>query len=619
MSARRRCALLSAPAMLAVLGTCLLSAAPALAALETPETKPASAVTATTATLNGVVTPGAEATVGYEFAYNTNGTCMEGSRTNPVAEATLAAGTAAAEPLSGLEPNREYTFCLVATHEGEASAGQPVTFRTLDARPVVGPDTSTPESPFAQTLEAQVNPNNQYTSYSFQYATEATGETLEGTIKTISGSGPLSGFGEQAASVSTGAALTSDSTYYFRVLATNLTGTTEGPVEPFTTEAAGAPVIGEGSTPTVTQTTAVLSALVNPEFQAVTVCEFLLSGAAPVPCAPSAAELGEGGEAVGTGATLTGLAPNTEYRYEVHAENATGPSEGPEGAFLTLPNPPTVETGGVSAITANGATVSGKVNPQASGQPSQDATTYYFQYGLTSNYGLQAPLSTGEAGEGTSAVPEAAQLTGLEPGVTYHYRIVASNDNAGTPQLVYGADETFSTLTTPPIVTSLAASSVTQSGATITATLDPQGLSTRYELQLAPGRPEGFAPQTSGSTTNTIPLSLSIGALSPGTVYYYKLIATNANGTSESTGFFSTAAATEAQGPLAQPPTPPLLAVPAISFPAESPRAPSAKPLTSAQRLEQALKACRKDKKRAKRVACEKQAHKKYPTRKPSR
>jgi hypothetical protein len=39
---------------------------------------------------------------------------------------------------------------------------------------------------------------------------------------------------------------------------------------------------------------------------------------------------------------------------------------------------------------------------------------------------------------------------------------------------------------------------------------------------------------------------------------------------------------------------------------------PKPKPLTRAQKLAKALKACRKDKKKAKRVKCEKQAHKKY-------
>ena len=44
----------------------------------------------------------------------------------------------------------------------------------------------------------------------------------------------------------------------------------------------------------------------------------------------------------------------------------------------------------------------------------------------------------------------------------------------------------------------------------------------------------------------------------------------------------------------------------------EAPKPPPAKPLTRAQKLSKALKACKADKKKSKRVACEKLARKKY-------
>ena len=53
-------------------------------------------------------------------------------------------------------------------------------------------------------------------------------------------------------------------------------------------------------------------------------------------------------------------------------------------------------------------------------------------------------------------------------------------------------------------------------------------------------------------------------------------------------------------------PTPP---APSSSEPAE---APKPKPLTSAQKLSKALKACKKDKSKSKRLACERSARKKY-------
>ena len=49
--------------------------------------------------------------------------------------------------------------------------------------------------------------------------------------------------------------------------------------------------------------------------------------------------------------------------------------------------------------------------------------------------------STQSAGSGTSDVAVTANLTGLAPSTTYHYRIVATN-SAGTS---FGSDETFIT------------------------------------------------------------------------------------------------------------------------------------------------------------------------------
>lgn len=70
-------------------------------------------------------------------------------------------------------------------------------------------------------------------------------------------------------------------------------------------------------------------------------------------------------------------------------------------------------------------------------------TTYRFEYGTTSAYGSTTPIPEGSAGEGFGARTVWAAASGLAPGVTYHYRIVATS-KLGT---VYGADQTFTTLT----------------------------------------------------------------------------------------------------------------------------------------------------------------------------
>ncbi len=66
-------------------------------------------------------------------------------------------------------------------------------------------------------------------------------------------------------------------------------------------------------------------------------------------------------------------------------------------------------------------------------------TTYYWQYGTSTAYGQQTTPQ--DIGSGTSPVTAQASLSALTPGVTYHYRLVATN-SAGTD---YGYDYTFQT------------------------------------------------------------------------------------------------------------------------------------------------------------------------------
>jgi hypothetical protein len=68
-------------------------------------------------------------------------------------------------------------------------------------------------------------------------------------------------------------------------------------------------------------------------------------------------------------------------------------------------------------------------------------TTYYWQYGTSTAYGQQTTPQ--DLGSGTAPVTAHGSLTGLTAGVTYHYRLVATNSD-GTD---YGYDYTMTTST----------------------------------------------------------------------------------------------------------------------------------------------------------------------------
>ena len=101
------------------------------------------------------------------------------------------------------------------------------------------------------------------------------------------------------------------------------------------------------------------------------------------------------------------------------------------------PLPPEATTNAASGLQPVQATLNGTVNPKATD------THYYFQYGPTTSYGLEAPASPGtDAGSGTSTLPVSTTATRLQPNTYYHYRLVATNSLGTT---VYGADKTFTT------------------------------------------------------------------------------------------------------------------------------------------------------------------------------
>jgi hypothetical protein len=96
-------------------------------------------------------------------------------------------------------------------------------------------------------------------------------------------------------------------------------------------------------------------------------------------------------------------------------------------------SPPSVQTGSASSVTSSSATLGGSVNPNGL------STTYYFEYGTSSSYGLTTPLAVLSAG--SSDVEVSAKVTGLMPNVIYFFRVVAVSA-AGT---TYGGQMSFLT------------------------------------------------------------------------------------------------------------------------------------------------------------------------------
>jgi hypothetical protein len=231
-----------------------LSAASALAAApETPITGHANlaTLTATAATLeDGVLNPGAPGEVGeYEYRYRLGETQCEGeSATAPEVAAGNEKEAVPPAQLTDLLPDAHYTFCLIVRNlGGEYSLpSTPAHFTTKPAPPTVVSESAPVVAYKDANLAAQIVPNNEETSYTFEYSTQGrtgTGETLQGVIVKIPGASLPPSFEEAAAGpVDLDDALSPGTSYFYRVVASNAAGTTDGKVETFTTQVASSPV-----------------------------------------------------------------------------------------------------------------------------------------------------------------------------------------------------------------------------------------------------------------------------------------------------------------------------------------------------------------------------------------
>jgi NHL repeat len=195
---------------------------------------------------------------------------------------------------------------------------------------------------------------------------------------------------------------------------------------------------------------------------------------------------------------------------------------------------PDVTTGDATNVSTMSATLNGQVDPAGGG----DIVDCYFEYGTDTNYGNTAPCVP--ATPIVSPADVSAGIGGLTPSTIYHFRVVAGNAVGA----VTGADQTFQT-EGPPLVTSQAATNVTESGATLHAAVDPAGFETTCEFQYvddAGFQASGYAGATStpcvpanvGSVGGTfVQVSADVSGLASSTVYHFRAVAMNSQGTTE--------------------------------------------------------------------------------------
>jgi hypothetical protein len=276
----------------------------------------------------------------------------------------------------------------------------------------------------------------------------------------------------------------------------------------------------------VQPTAATLNGTVNPDGIQVTVCRFEygigVNYGQSVPCTP---EPGSGSSGVPVSASLTGLLADSTYHFRVIAQNGNGILNYGADETFTTTGPPTVDEESSTNLGQTSATLRAQVDPHGFD------TTYRFEYGATSAYGTSIPIPDGDIGAGIGAIEVTAELSGLQVGTLYHYRVVAANSQ-GT---VNGTDQSFTTVPAAQI-DSVTITDVTAAGAALHAQINPLGTDTTYRFEYGTDTSYGAGsvpvPDADiGSGSGDVSVTRHVSGLQANITYHVRVVASNALGT----------------------------------------------------------------------------------------
>ncbi len=228
--------------------------------------------------------------------------------------------------------------------------------------------------------------------------------------------------------------------------------------------------------------------------------------------------------------TVTGLSSGT-YFFAVTAYDTSGNESGfsnevSKTISTSDPTPPILAAITPTNITSNSATIAWTTDEPADSM---------IEYGTTTTYGSTTPLDT------TLVTAHSQTITALLPATTYNYRVV-SKDASGNA--ASSGNNTFTTNiipdTTPPVISAIISSNITNSSAVITwATNETATSKVEY------GTTTAYGSSTLLNATLVTAHSQTIMSLLPATTYNYRVISTDAAGNTASSGnnIFTTAPA----------------------------------------------------------------------------
>ncbi|HUC31061.1 MAG TPA: fibronectin type III domain-containing protein, partial [Candidatus Paceibacterota bacterium] len=446
--------------------------------------------------------------------------------------------------LTGLAPNTIYHYQVRSTDAaGNFSTSTDATFTTQSVQVLIPPDTTPPVMSSISTASvSNIAATITWTTNELATSTLVYGTTMSyGSEATIPANALLA---HEAALIN----LTPQTTYYYCISATDLAGNTSNSCgNSFTT----------GSTPDTTPPVIsnISEASVSP-YDATIAWSTNELATSSIRYGTAANNLAltllvTVSSALVHEATILSLASGTTYYYCIDATDLAANTASSCGHSFTTgiasstpppdTTPPTISLVTVAPIATSTASITWTTSEVANGQ---------VEYGTSTAYGSSAGLDT------DFALTDEANLTGLTPNTTYHYRI-RSSDEVGN--IAYSNDNSFTTgalptitpETTPPVISGIATTSVSSVVATIVWTTNELAVST-----MSYGTSQSYGSIAALPATALLAHSATLTNLSPNTTYYYCIHATDVwgNAVSSCGNTFMTGAA-----PLPPDTTPPVI------------------------------------------------------------
>jgi len=162
-------------------------------------------------------------------------------------------------------------------------------------------------------------------------------------------------------------------------------------------------------------------------------------------------------------------------------------------------------------------------------------TSYRFEYSADEGKTwFKLPASDVTVPPSPGSVPVSQEATGLLPNTKYLFRLVSLRPVGGFSFI--SDTEAFTTLAAPPAAPDVSAVGIGNTSARLVGQVNPNSAATTYvfEYGTTPSFSSSTAMGSAGSGSSAAVVSQTIAGLSPGTTYFFHLVATNSAGSTPS-------------------------------------------------------------------------------------